>query len=79
VNRITAGCTLRIQAPQSFQLHWTADEWQSTHDTIATPTTLGINFVDIPIAKGQRAPVRFTFLWTDTQHWEGRDYLVEMS
>jgi glucoamylase len=46
------------------------------NDTIATSTALGVHFVDIPIDRSQRAPVRFTFLWKDSSAWEGRDYAV---
>lgn len=72
------GQVLRVQAPAPFRLHWTQDEWQQVKDTPATSTALGIAFVDIPVPPDQRAPVRFTFFWTDTEHWEGHDYTVEM-
>jgi glucoamylase len=64
------------KAPRPFLLHWTDDDWQAIHDVTATPTALGIHFVDIPIGRSQQAPVRFTFLWTDSGEWEGRDYAV---
>lgn len=68
--------TLRIQAPASFRLRWTRDEWQDMTDTASSPTALGIEFVDIPISSSQQAPIRFTFFWTLTNRWEGRDYEV---
>jgi hypothetical protein len=37
---------------------------------------LGISFVDVPIAKDQRAPIRFTIRWSEDHRWEGRDYQV---
>jgi glucoamylase len=79
VERATAGSTLRIQAPRSFELHWTADDWQTVHDTIATATLLGVHFVDIALDNAQRAPVTFTFLWKDSATWEGRDYAVHVA
>lgn len=79
VARASAGHTLRIQASRPFQLHWTADEWQRPRDTIATATALGVHFVDVPLGVDQKAPVRFTFLWRDTQAWEGRDYAVDIA
>jgi glucoamylase len=78
VRRVKNGHTLRIQVPAPFRLHWTCDEWHTAKDTPSTGTTLGIEFVDIPIAAAQRAPARFTFFWTKTNAWEGRDYLVEI-
>jgi glucoamylase len=71
-------CTLRIQVPAPFRLHWTSDEWHTIKDTASVGTALGIDFVDIPIPTEQRAPVRFTFFWTNNNSWEGRDYVVEV-
>ncbi|MBI4460753.1 MAG: glucan 1,4-alpha-glucosidase, partial [Acidobacteria bacterium] len=51
---VKAGMTLRIQAPAAFRLRWSSDEWQSAHDTASTPTDLGIELVDIPIAPTHR-------------------------
>jgi glucoamylase len=76
VRTVRPGWTLRIQAPASFCLHWTDNDWQDVHDTIATPTTLAIEFVDIPIPSQQRAPIRFTFRWLAEDRWEERDYAV---
>ena len=76
--RIKKGYTLRIQVPTPFRLHWTSDEWNTVKDTPSVATALGIDFVDVPIPADQRAPVRFTFLWTNSGSWEGRDYMVEV-
>ena len=67
---------LRIQVPAPFRLHWSGDEWHNVKDTPSSPTTLGIEFVDIPILPTQTSPVRFTFFWTASNQWEGRDYAV---
>jgi glucoamylase len=74
--RVQPGSVLRIQAPASFQLHWSVDEWQTVKDTPSSATLLGVEFVDIPVSAAQRAPIRFTFFWTARNSWEGRDYLV---
>ena len=76
--RVKNGHTLRILAPAPFRLHWTCDEWRAVKDTPSSGTALGMEFVDIPIAAAQRAPARFTFFWTKTNAWEGRDYSVEI-
>lgn len=75
---VQAGTTLRVQSPNRFALHWTANEWQDVHDTPARTTPLGISWVDLPISLDQRAPIRFTFRWTDDDRWEGRDYTVQV-
>ena len=73
---VAPGMTLRIQAPAPFVLHWTNSEWRQIRDSHANSTPLGIHFVDIPILRGQRSPIRFTFFWTDENRWEGHDYTV---
>lgn len=76
VQTMPAGRTLRVQAPAPFLLHWTGDEWQHVHDTRSTPTGLDAEFVDIPVLTDQRAPVQFTFFWTNKERWEERDFAV---
>jgi glucoamylase len=76
VRAVKTGYTLRVQASDSFRLHWTGDEWTTVKDTPSSATALGIEFVDIPIVAAQRAPIRFTFLWSKRNSWEGRDYMV---
>ncbi len=78
VSQVAPGRELRIQAPGSFRLHWTNDDWQTVATTPATTTSVGIGYVDVPVTPGQRAPVRFTFRWEDTGRWQGEDYTVEV-
>lgn len=76
VGSVPAGRPLRIQAASAFRLRWTCDEWKQTHDTDSTAIGTGHEYVDIPVAREQRAPVRFTFFWPNAAHWEGRDFQV---
>ena len=76
---VKRGYVLRIQAPASFRLHWSDDEWQTVKDTPSSTTTLGVEFVDVPIVAAQHAPIRFTFFWTASNSWEKRDYLVPVA
>ena len=76
VRSMAAPGTLRVQAPADFLLHWTIDEWRHSDDTPSKPTGLSVHYVDIPLAAGQRAPLRFSFYWPATGRWEGRDYMV---
>ena len=73
------GYVLRIQAQAAFRLRWSGDEWQSVKDISSSGTTLGVEFVDLPILAAQSAPIRFTFFWTASGSWEGRDYMVSVS
>ena len=76
VSRVRKGFVLRVQAPGSFRLHWTVDEWQTVQDTDSSGTILGVEYVDIPTAGRKR--IQFTFFWHATDSWEGRDYEVEV-
>jgi glucoamylase len=78
VRFVKKGYTLRVQAPAAFRLHWTGDEWSTANDTPSSATTLGIDFVDIPITAKQKTPIRFTFFWPESDSWEGHDYVVEI-
>jgi len=70
--------TLRVQNPRPFRMLWTDDEWRTVKDSNSSPSGIGIGYVDIPVKKGQKAPIRFTFFWPETDEWEGRDYKVEI-
>lgn len=70
--------TLRIQAEAAFRLRWSADQWQTVNDTESTSPGLGIHFVDLPAEALTTDRVMFTFWWTQAEHWEGRNFSVEM-
>jgi hypothetical protein len=78
VRAVRPGWTLRVQAEAPFRLRWSADEWRNVHDACSASTAARIDFVDIPLAPDQEAPLRFTFLWTETGQWEGRDFMVSI-
>lgn len=79
VRSMRAGGKLRVHAAQPFRLRWTIDEWQQSHDTPSTSTGLGKEYVDIEVPRDQLAPVRFTFYWTNSRRWEGRDFQVAIT
>ncbi|MEX2586687.1 MAG: glycoside hydrolase family 15 protein [Actinomycetota bacterium] len=76
VSSMRAGRTLRVQAPERFVLHWSCDEWGTVADTPSIATSIGVEYVDIPVPREQTTPIRFTFFWTRHQRWEGHDYVV---
>jgi glucoamylase len=76
VSEVRQGFILRIQAGAPFLLHWTRDDWGATEDSHSTPTSLGIDYLDVDILPQQGGRIRFTFFWTDTGRWEGRDFEV---
>jgi glucoamylase len=78
VRAVKPGYLLRILACAPFRLHWSRDGWQTADDLFSCSTTVGMEFVDIPIDHPQQAPIRFTFLWPAACRWEGCDYTVEV-
>ena len=73
---VAPGTMLRVQADAPFTLHWTMDEWRHAEDARSTSSGLGIEFADLAVPAGQRAPVHFTFYWPAARRWEGRDFTV---
>lgn len=74
-----AGKLLRIELLAPALIHWSSDNWLTTHNLRATDTTLGIYVADLPTKELQQgAEVVFTFLWLAENRWEHRDYSVEV-
>jgi len=78
VRHVAAGTRLRILGYAPFQLHWSNDGWATSNDTLSTPTSLGIEYVDIPLTRSQTAPIQFTVLWLKENRWGGQDHRVEV-
>ena len=78
VQKVAPATRLRVQADKPFQLHLTSDEWQSSTDTRSTATALAIHFVDVPVPQ-QSGRIQFTFLWSEENRWEGKNYQVEIA
>lgn len=76
IQSVPAGCLLRIKVSSPFVLHWSIDEWKTTQDTSSTPTSLGIEYVDIEVKESQSTPLRFTFYWPQDAAWQGVNYQV---
>ncbi len=74
---LPVGKTLRLETLASAAIHWSADAWQTTHETATRATGLGVQVADIPTSDlPEGAVVRFTFYWTEEKRWEGIDYEV---
>ena len=73
------GEVLRIQAEAEFTLHWSTNNWQSWSDNKSSRNSLEIDYVDIEGAAGNTGiRLTFTFFWTTTKNWEGRDYEIRV-
>ena len=70
------GHTLRICAPEPFQLRWTSDDWSTWQDSDSQPTGIGGEHFDV--AASEFDPhVEFTFFWKNRQQWEGQNHQVQ--
>ncbi|HUY31507.1 MAG TPA: glucan 1,4-alpha-glucosidase [Pirellulales bacterium] len=77
IRRLAPGKILRVETLAPAVLHWSADRWQTLHDSDVAATGLGIWYVDLPTAELPRgAVIDFTFFWTQAQRWEGTDFQV---
>jgi glucoamylase len=68
---------LRIVLLTPALVHWSIDDWKSSHDNDTRDTGLGIYTLDLPTASlpgGTKAV--FTFYWPQENRWEGKDYSV---
>lgn len=79
VRTVPAGGLLRFKASSPFVLHWSDDGWQTVQDTSSTPTSVGIEYVDIPVKDSQTAPLRFTFYWPQDTAWQDMNYQVDIT
>jgi glucoamylase len=76
---LPGGKTLRLETGAPVTVHWSADNWQTKHNTGTRDTGLGVHIVDLPTGDlPEGTTVRFTFYWTDENRWEGKDYSVEI-
>jgi glucoamylase len=75
---VQKGTTLRILAEAAFTLHWSKDGWITCYDSRSSSTALGIDYLDIPTTRNQNSPILFTFFWTNANHWEGKNFKVDV-
>ncbi len=80
LRRMRPGQTLRLLALSPFRFRFSTDGWKTVVDREAVfLPAIGCGYVDIILPDTQTAPVVFTFFWTASQRWEGRDFSVEMA
>jgi len=69
------GRTLRIEVLAPAVVRWSIDGWTTLHDSSTSASGLGVHLVDLATAElAVGTTVRFTFLWTDVDRWEGRNF-----
>jgi glucoamylase len=74
-----AGLTLRVEGARPATVRWSADDWQTSVETEARDTGMGMFVADLPTtALAPGATVRFTIRWADDSRWEGTDFAVQI-
>ncbi len=74
------GKILRLETLAPAVIHWTADDWNTCHDEKTRNAGLGIHLADIPThALPEGTQIQFTFYWPDADHWEGKDFMVQVA
>ncbi len=81
INVLARGKGLLIYLPAAAVVHWTVDGWHSAHDDATQATDLGIHqfAIGADVLDGTTAQeIEFTFRWTESQSWDGRDFRVRV-
>lgn len=74
---ISKGKILRIQCLTSATIHWTADNWATTHDLATSDSGMGIHYADLPTENlDHEQRIVYTFFWHDAGIWENKNYTL---
>jgi glucoamylase len=77
VREMPPGRSLRVETLVSAVVHWSADNWQTIHDTPTRDTTLGVHLADLRVLDMRAGDkVVMTFYWPESDRWEGADVTV---
>jgi glucoamylase len=70
---------LTVALKAAAKIRWGGNGWKEVRDVDTRDTGLGVHFADLPVAALTAGEtIQFTFLWADTQKWEGQDYEVHV-
>ncbi len=77
---LPAGKRLRIETLAPAVVHWSADDWKTSHDTDTRDTGLTVHVADLETGMlPEGSHVRFTVYWPEAGHWEGTDFMVSVN
>ena len=80
ITSIAPGRTLRLELLKQARVRWSADNWLTVIDSMSQPTGLGTYICDLPTGELRTgAVVQFTFLWMETNTWQGANFTVEIA
>jgi glucoamylase len=75
--RLRAGLDLRLALPDASVIHWSDDDWATTHDSKTRDSGFRLQICDLPAARlatGRR--IVFTFYNPATKQWRGQNFDV---
>jgi glucoamylase len=76
---VPTGKTLRIATQAPALVHWSHDGWQTSQDSAARDTGLGVYVADLPTTSMDAGhALVFTFYWPEANRWEGTDFSVNI-
>jgi glucoamylase len=74
---IAAGKILRIEVMADAMVRWSKDNWETQNDMETRDTGLGI-YVAVIECKDEFSAIRFTFFWKESNHWENKEFFVNI-
>ncbi len=76
-HQIAFGKQLRIELLSPAIIHWTIDDWVSSHELKTIDSELGIHYGDLPTGKlAEGTKIIFTFYWINSENWENKNFEV---
>ena len=80
VRKISAGQSLRLACPSKALVHWSLDNWMTSHDAETRETGLGPWVADLAVADAAPGTlISFTFEHFANEQWDGRTYQVTVA
>jgi glucoamylase len=68
---------LRVELFAPARLRWSTDEWETVSEETTVDIGGGLHYADLRITGSAR--VVFTFFWTESRRWEGRDFRLSFA
>jgi glucoamylase len=76
---LSPGSTLRLEVTRPAKVHWSPDDWQTSHDTQMRDVGLGVYVADLPTGELEDGDALvFTLYWLDADRWQGEDFAVKI-
>ena len=79
IRHLNPGKILRIETLAPAQVRWSTDDWKNCQEEVAQDSGFGVYFLDLEGDKFTATRrLTFTFFWSATRNWEGKEFEVEI-